>query len=488
MNPYHSFLRGGFYIMNKQQFGVIGIGVMGKNLALNIESRGISVSVYNQSRIKTDQLIIEAKGKNIMGTYSIGEFVNSLEIPRKILLMIKAGEPVDETIVRLIPYISKGDILIDAGNSFFKDTIRRSKSLENLGFKFIGTGVSGGEEGALIGPAIMPGGPKDAYKILEPILTAISAKVNGEPCCTYIGENGAGHYVKMVHNGIEYGDMQLICEAYTLLKRIVGLSNDQLHDVFAQWNKSELDSYLIQITSEIFTQKDSESGKYMVDVILDKAGQKGTGKWTSQSALDLGVPIPTITEAVFARCISAIKDERTLANNILKGPDALFQGDKGEFIESVRKALYASKICSYAQGFALMKAASKEYSWNLQYGKIAKIFRGGCIIRAQFLNKINEAFENDANLKNLMMDSYFKSILSSYHVDLRKVVSTAVNLGVPVPGFSSALMYYDSYRTKDLPANLLQAQRDYFGAHTFERIDKKGAFHHEWISKLKENY
>ena len=472
--------------MDKQQFGVIGIGVMGKNLAINVESRGLSVSVYNQSRIKTDELLIESKKRNIMGTYSIEEFANSLEIPRKILLMIKAGKPVDETIEKLIPYLSKGDILIDGGNSFFMDTIRRSKELEELGFKFIGTGVSGGEEGALIGPAIMPGGQEDAYKIVEPILKAISAKVNGEPCCTYIGANGAGHYVKMVHNGIEYGDMQLICEAYALLKGVVGLSNEQLHDVFEEWNRGELDSYLIEITSEIFAQKDNESGEYMVNIILDKAGQKGTGKWTSQSGLDLAVPIPTITEAVFARCISKIKDERAFASNILKGPDTLFKGDINEFIESVRRALYTSKICSYAQGFALMKAASVEYSWNLQYGKIAKIFRGGCIIRAQFLNKISVAYENDPNLKNLMLDSYFKNILSSYQADMRYVVSTAVNLGIPVPGFSSALMYYDSYRTANLPANLLQAQRDYFGAHTFERIDKEGTFHHEWVTKNKE--
>ena len=472
--------------MDKQQFGVIGIGVMGKNLALNVESRGISVCVYNRSRIKTDELMIESKGKNIKGTYSIEEFVDSLIIPRKILLMIKAGKFVDETIEKLIPYISKGDILIDGGNSFFKDTIRRSKELEDLGFKFIGTGVSGGEEGALIGPAIMPGGQEDAYKIVEPIFTAISAKVNGEPCCTYIGANGAGHYVKMVHNGIEYGDMQLICEAYALLKGVARLSNTKIHDVFAQWNKGELDSYLMEITSEIFAEKDSESGEYMVDIILDKAGQKGTGKWTSQSGLDLSVPIPTITEAVYARCMSAIKDERVFASNILKGPDTLFKGDVNEFIESVRKALYASKICSYAQGFVLMKAASKEYSWNLQYGKIAKIFRGGCIIRAKFLDKINEAFEKNSNLNNLMLDSYFKSILSSYQADLRTVVCAAVNLGVPVPGFSSALTYYDSYRTPILPANLLQAQRDYFGAHTFERLDKEGVFHHEWLTKNKE--
>jgi len=469
--------------MNKQQIGVMGIGVMGKSLAINVESRGFSVSVYNRNRIKTDELLIEAKEKNILGTYSIEEFVNSLELPRKILIMIKAGKPVDETIEELIPYISKGDILIDGGNSFFMDTIRRSEKLENLGFKFIGTGVSGGEEGALKGPSIMPGGQIDAYKIVEPIFTAIAAKVDGEPCCTYIGENGAGHYVKMVHNGIEYADMQLICEAYALLKGALGLSNQQLHDIFSDWNKGELNSYLIEITSEIFMQKDSETGEYMVDIILDSAAQKGTGKWTSQSALDLGVPIPTITEAVFARCISALKDERRHASNILKGPDTIFEGDRNEFIEAVRKALYSSKICSYAQGFSLMRAAAQEYNWDLQYGEIAKIFRGGCIIRAQFLNKISAAYEKDVNIKNVMLDSYFVDILNSYQKDLRYIVSTAVNLGVPLSGFSSALMYYDSYRSANLPANLLQAQRDYFGAHTFERRDKQGTFHHEWVSE-----
>ena len=468
--------------MEKQQFGVLGIAVMGKNLALNVESRGISVSVYSRNRITIDEFLIEAKGKNIKGAYSIEEFVNSLETPRKILIMIKAGLPVDETIDKLIPYISKGDILIDGGNSFFMDTIRRSKKLETLGFKFIGTGVSGGEEGALEGPAIMPGGELDAYKLVEPIFTAISAKVDGEPCCTYIGPNGAGHYVKMVHNGIEYGDMQLICEAYALLKVVVGLTNIEIHDVFKQWNKGELNSYLIEITSEIFVKKDNDTGEYMVDIILDKAGQKGTGKWTSQSALDLAVPIPTITEAVFARCMSSLKDERIYASNVLKGPDVKFKGDKKEFIEAIRRALYTSKICSYAQGFALMIAASKEYNWDLKYGKIAKIFRGGCIIRAQFLNKINEAYENDENLNNLMLDSYFNNIINSYQKDLRYVISTAVNLGVPVPSFSSALTYYDSYRSAKLPANLLQAQRDYFGAHTFERVDKEGIFHHEWVN------
>ncbi|MBX4260632.1 NADP-dependent phosphogluconate dehydrogenase [Clostridium estertheticum] len=469
--------------MKKQQFGVLGIAVMGKNLALNVESRGISVCVYSRNRNTVDKFLIEAKGKNIKGAYSIEEFVNSLETPRKILIMIKAGLPVDETIDKLIPYISKGDILIDGGNSYFMDTIRRSTKLEELGFKFIGSGVSGGEEGALKGPAIMPGGELDAYKIVEPIFTAISAKVDGEPCCTYIGTNGAGHYVKMVHNGIEYGDMQLICEAYALLKGVAGLTNDEIHDVFEQWNKGELNSYLIEITSEIFVQKDNETGEYMVDIILDKAGQKGTGKWTSQSALDLAVPIPSITDAVFARCMSSLKDERIYASSLLKGPDVKFKGDKKDFIEAVRRALYTSKICSYAQGFALMRVASKKYNWDLKYGKIAKIFRGGCIIRAQFLNKINEAYENDENLKNLMLDSYFKNIINSYQNDLRYVISTAVNLGVPVPSFSSALTYYDSYRSANLPANLLQAQRDYFGAHTFERVDKEGTFHHEWVSK-----
>ncbi len=471
--------------MDKQQFGVVGMGVMGKNLALNVESRGFSVSVYNRNRSKTDEILKQEKGRNILGTYSIEEFVNSVETPRKILIMIKAGKPVDEIIEELTPYMSSGDILIDGGNSFFMDTIRRSKKLEELGFEFIGTGVSGGEEGALKGPAIMPGGKIEAYKMIEPIFTAIAAKVDGEPCCTYIGENGAGHYVKMVHNGIEYADMQLISEAYSLLKDVLGLSNGELHDVFTKWNSGELDSYLMEITSEILRQKDNETGEDMVDIILDSAGQKGTGKWTSQSALDLAVPIPTITEAVFARCLSALKEERVEASNILKGPETSFQGDANEFIESVRRALYASKICSYAQGFALMRAAAKEYNWNLQYGEIAKIFRGGCIIRAQFLNKISAAYENDSNIKNLMLDSYFKDILNNYGKDFRRVVSTAVNLGIPVMGFSSALMYYDSYRSENLPANLLQAQRDYFGAHTFERRDKEGIFHHEWVSDTK---
>ncbi|AKP47711.1 6-phosphogluconate dehydrogenase, decarboxylating 2 [Bacillus smithii 7_3_47FAA] len=471
-------------MMAKQQIGVIGLAVMGKNLALNIESKGYSVSVYNRSREKTDALLEEAKGKNIVGTYSIEEFIDSLEKPRKILLMVKAGAPTDATIEQLKPHLEPGDILIDGGNTFFKDTQRRNKELSELGIHFIGTGVSGGEEGALTGPSIMPGGQKEAYDLVSPILKDISAKVNGDPCCTYIGPDGAGHYVKMVHNGIEYGDMQLISEAYFLLKNLLGLNADELHQVFAEWNKGELDSYLIEITADIFTKKDEETGKPLVDVILDKAGQKGTGKWTSQSALDLGIPLPLITESVFARFISALKEERVKASKLLKGPETKgFEGDRSKLIESIRRALYMSKICSYAQGFAQMRAASEEYNWNLRYGDIAMIFRGGCIIRAQFLQKIKEAYDRDPNLTNLLLDPYFKEIVEKYQSSLREVVSLAVLQGIPVPAFSAALAYYDSYRTETLPANLIQAQRDYFGAHTYERVDKEGIFHTEWISK-----
>ncbi len=471
-------------MMAKQQIGVIGLAVMGKNLALNIESKGYSVSVYNRSREKTDALLEEAKGKNIVATYSIEEFIDSLEKPRKILLMVKAGAPTDATIEQLKPHLEPGDILIDGGNTFFKDTQRRNKELSELGIHFIGTGVSGGEEGALTGPSIMPGGQKEAYDLVAPILKDISAKVNGDPCCTYIGPDGAGHYVKMVHNGIEYGDMQLISEAYFLLKNLLGLNADELHQVFAEWNKGELDSYLIEITADIFTKKDEETGKPLVDVILDKAGQKGTGKWTSQSALDLGIPLPLITESVFARFISALKEERVKASKLLKGPETKgFEGDRSKLIESIRRALYMSKICSYAQGFAQMRAASEEYNWNLRYGDIAMIFRGGCIIRAQFLQKIKEAYDRDPNLTNLLLDPYFKEIVEKYQSSLREVVSLAVLQGIPVPAFSAALAYYDSYRTETLPANLIQAQRDYFGAHTYERVDKEGIFHTEWISK-----
>jgi 6-phosphogluconate dehydrogenase len=470
--------------MAKQQIGVIGLAVMGKNLALNIESRGYSVAVYNRSLEKTDEFLKEAAGKNVVGTYSIEEFVNSLEKPRKILLMVKAGAATDATIEQLKPYLEKGDILIDGGNTYFKDTQRRNKELAELGIHFIGTGVSGGEEGALKGPSIMPGGQKEAHELVRPIFEAIAAKVDGEPCTTYIGPDGAGHYVKMVHNGIEYGDMQLIAESYFLLKHVLGLSAQELHQVFAEWNKGELDSYLIEITADIFTKIDEETGKPLVDVILDKAGQKGTGKWTSQSALDLGVPLPIITESVFARFISALKDERVHASKLLKGPETKpFTGDREAFIESVRKALYMSKICSYAQGFAQMKVASDEYGWDLKYGDIAMIFRGGCIIRAQFLQKIKDAYDRDPQLPNLLLDPYFKEIVESYQSALREIISVAVQFGIPVPCFSAALSYYDSYRMETLPANLIQAQRDYFGAHTYERVDKEGIFHTEWISK-----
>ncbi len=468
--------------MTKQQFGVIGMAVMGKNLAMNIESRGYSVSVYNRSREKTDDILAETKGRNFKGTYSIEEFVQSLESPRKIMLMVKAGAPTDATIEELIPYLDKGDILIDGGNTLFTDTQRRNKKLSDLGIHFIGTGVSGGEEGALKGPSIMPGGQKEAYDLVAPIFKDISAKVNGDPCTTYIGPDGAGHYVKMVHNGIEYGDMQLISEAYFILKHILGLNAAELHKVFAEWNKGELDSYLIEITADIFTKMDDETGKPLVNMILDKAGQKGTGKWTSQSALDLGIPLPIITESVFARFISAMKEERVAASRVLKGPEIKsFTGDKNAFIESVRKALYLSKICSYAQGFAQMRAASDEYNWDLQYGDIAMIFRGGCIIRAQFLQKIKDAYDRDPALKNLLLDSYFKEISSNYQEALRETIVYAVQAGIPVPSFSAALSYFDSYRTDTLPANLIQAQRDYFGAHTYERIDREGIFHTKWM-------
>lgn len=470
--------------MVKQQIGVIGLAVMGKNLAFNIESRGYSISVYNRSKEKTEDMMKEAEGKNVYPAYTMEDFVASLEKPRKILLMVKAGGPTDATIEQLKPLLDKGDIVIDGGNTFFRDTQRRNDELSKLGIHFIGTGVSGGEEGALTGPSIMPGGQQEAYELVAPILKAISAKVDGDACCTYIGPDGAGHYVKMVHNGIEYGDMQLISEVYFLLKHVVGLSAEELHEVFAEWNKGELDSYLIEITADIFKKYDEETGKPMVDVILDKAGQKGTGKWTSQSALDLGVPLPIITESVFARYISSLKDERTAASKLLSGPSiSAFDGDKAVYIESVRKALYMSKICSYAQGFAQMKAASEEYNWNLSYGEIAMIFRGGCIIRAQFLQKIKDAFDRDANLNNLLLDPYFKDIVEGYQGALREVVSSAVLNGIPVPGLSAALSYFDSYRTETLPANLIQAQRDYFGAHTYQRVDKEGTFHTEWMEK-----
>lgn len=468
--------------MTKQQIGVIGMGVMGKNLALNIESRGYSVSIYNRTNSKTEDVIAEHHDRRLVPTFSIEEFVESLEKPRRILLMVKAGEATDKTIQTLLPHLDNGDILIDGGNTFFKDTIRRNQELAESNINFIGTGVSGGEEGALRGPSIMPGGQKEAYELVAPILEQISAKAeDGSPCVAYIGPNGAGHYVKMVHNGIEYGDMQLIAESYDLLRNLLGLSVEEIAEIFADWNQGELDSYLIEITADILTRKDEETGKPIVDVILDAAGNKGTGKWTSQSALDLGVPLPLITESVFARYISALKEERVVASKVLNGPkNKPFDRDKKAFIEKIREALYFSKIMSYAQGFAQLRTASEEYDWNLNYGEIAQIWRAGCIIRARFLQTITDAYQKEPGLKNLLLADYFKEVTDRYQQSVRDVVAVAVQAGVPVPTFSSAIAYYDSYRSEDLPANIIQAQRDYFGAHTYQRKDKEGTFHYEW--------
>ena len=468
----------------KADIGVIGLAVMGQNLALNMESKGFTVALFNRTAEKTRGMAEgPANGKKVVPAYSLEEFVGSLSAPRKVFLMVQAGKAVDEVIAQVSPLLSKGDIIIDGGNSFFQDTIRRAREAESKGLMYIGTGVSGGEEGALHGPSIMPGGTRAAYDAAAPILKAISAKVNGEPCCTYIGADGAGHYVKMVHNGIEYGDMQLISEAYFIMKNALGMSHKDMHEEFAAWNAGDLDSYLIEITADILTKTDPDTGGPLVEVILDKAGQKGTGKWTSQSALDLGIAAPTIAEAVFARCISAVKEERMAAENAVKGPDAAFKGKKKEFVEAIRDALYASKICSYAQGFALMKAAADEYKWQLDFGAISMIWRGGCIIRAKFLGRIKEAYDKNPKLPNLIMDPYFRGVLEKNQSNWRRVVSAAVELGIPVPAFSSALCYFDSYRSGRLPANMIQAQRDYFGAHTYQRVDKPGTFHTEWSAK-----
>jgi len=469
--------------MEKCDIGLIGLAVMGKNLVLNMEKHGYSVAVFNRTVEKVDRFLEEeARGRNIVGTHTIEELVEALEVPRKIILMVKAGQPVDDFINKLLPYLRRGDLIIDAGNSFFKDTIRRSGYLAKKNILYIGTGISGGEEGALKGPSIMPGGQSEAYKLVEPIFTKIAAQADGIPCCAYIGSDGAGHYVKMIHNGIEYGDMQLISEAYSLMKNVLEINTKELGQIFTEWNRGELNSYLVKITADIFTKMDT-SGNYLVEMILDEAAQKGTGKWASQSALDLGVAAPTIAEAVFARCISAIKKERVQAAKVIRGPHKKYQGDKKNLVEAIKEALYAAKICSYAQGFSLMKEAAKEYNWQLDLGRISMIWRGGCIIRAKFLQKINEAFERNPNLSNLLLDPYFKEVIEKAQNKWRKIIIAAIDLGIPVPGFSSSLAYFDSYRTDRLPANLIQAQRDYFGAHTYRRVDKEGIFHTKWMLK-----
>ncbi len=472
--------------MTQANFGVVGMAVMGKNLALNVESRGYTVALFNRTTAKTEEVIAEHPDKNFVFTKTLEEFVAAIEKPRRIMLMVKAGSATDATIKSLLPLLDKGDILIDGGNTHYPDTMRRNAELADSGINFIGTGVSGGEKGALLGPSMMPGGQKEAYDLVAPIFEQISAKApqDGEPCVTYMGPNGAGHFVKMVHNGIEYGDMQLIAESYDLMKRVLGLDNTEIQAIFEEWNEGELDSYLIEITKEVLKRKDDEgTDAYIVDKILDKAGNKGTGKWTSQSALDLGVPLPLITESVFARFISTYKDERVKASGMLSGPAAKFDGDKKEMIEKIRQALYFSKIMSYAQGFAQLRKASSEFDWDLPYADIAKIWRAGCIIRAQFLQKITDAFNKNPELENLLLDDYFVEITKNYQESVRDVVALAVQTGIPAPTYSSAIAYYDSYRSENLPANLIQAQRDYFGAHTYERTDKAGIYHYDWYTE-----
>jgi 6-phosphogluconate dehydrogenase len=473
--------------MNKlSDIGLIGLAVMGENLVLNMESKGFQVSVFNRSTQKVDDFISgRADGKKIIGTHSIQELVKTLARPRKVMLMIKAGSAVDDMIETLIPLLAPGDIIIDGGNTHFPDTNRRTAYVESKGLLYIGTGVSGGEEGALLGPSIMPGGSKAAWPLVKPVFQAIAAKVeNGASCCDWVGENGAGHFVKMVHNGIEYGDMQLICEAYQIMRDLLHMSADEMHTVFKEWNEGELNSYLIEITRDILAYKDTD-GKALVDSILDTAGQKGTGKWTAVAALDQGIPLTLIGEAVFSRCLSAAKNERVLASKILRGPVVSVDRDKAKFINDLKEALYASKIVSYAQGYSLMRAAAGEFKWNLNYGGIALMWRGGCIIRSVFLGKIKEAFDNNPAISNLLLDPFFREKVDNAQTGWRNVVATAVTNGIPVPAISSALGYYDGYRCEKLPANLLQAQRDYFGAHTYERIDKpRGEFFHtNWTGR-----
>jgi 6-phosphogluconate dehydrogenase len=466
--------------------GLIGLAVMGENLALNIESRGYRIAVFNRTTSVVDDFVAKrAVGKQVVGCHTVEELVSSLAQPRKVMLMIKAGPAVDTVIEQLIPLLSPGDVIIDGGNTHYADTERRTKYVESKGLLFVGTGVSGGEEGALKGPSMMPGGSPAAWPLVKPIFQAIAAKVGPNhdiPCCEWVGPRGAGHYVKMVHNGIEYGDMQLICEAYSLLANVLGLSNDKLYDVFAEWNRGDLDSYLIEISRDIFSVKDELTGKFLVDMILDTAGAKGTGKWMSQLALDLGVPSTLVTEAVYARSLSALKEQRVRASKVLPAPKTKYTGDREKFVEQVRRALYASKICSYAQGFVQMQAAAKEHDWSLNCGNIALLWRGGCIIRARFLDRIKEAFDADAQLENLLLAPYFTEVVGHAQEAWRHVAATSMELGVPVPALTTALTYYDGYRSERLPANLLQAQRDYFGAHTYARVDKPGMFHTDWLS------
>ena len=467
--------------MEKSDIGLIGLAVMGENLVLNMESKGFRVSVYNRTVEKVDKFVQgRGKDKNIFGARSLEEFVSSLKSPRKVFLMVKAGQAVDDFIEKLIPVLDPGDVIIDGGNTHFPDTARRTAYVESKGLLYIGTGVSGGEEGALKGPSMMPGGSPAAWPLVKPLFQGICAKVeNGQPCCDWVGEGGAGHFVKMVHNGIEYGDIQLICECYHIMKELLGMSNEEMHETFAEWNKSDLDSYLVEITRDILAKKD-EDGNYVLDYILDTAGQKGTGKWTAISALDAGVPLTLIGESVFARCLSAQKEERVAASKILQGPaPAKFTGDRKAFLEDLRKALFAAKVVSYAQGYALMKAAAKEYGWNLNYGGIALMWRGGCIIRSVFLGKIKEAFDNNPDIANILLDPYFSGKLAEAQSGWRNVLAQAIVNGVPAPCLSAALEYYDGYRCERLPANLLQAQRDFFGAHTYERTDMpRGQFFH----------
>lgn len=470
--------------MSKNQFGLIGLAVMGQNLVLNAADHGFSVSVFNRTTSKTEKFMAgEANDKDITGTVTLEEFVASLERPRIIQIMVQAGGPVDAVIGQLKPLLDEGDIIIDGGNSFFPDTERRAKELEAANLRFIGMGVSGGEEGARFGPSLMPGGTKEAYSFIEPLVNAIAAKAPADdaPCVTYIGPGGAGHYVKMVHNGIEYGDMQLIAESYALLKAALDPSAAEFHQIFNEWNAGELSSFLIEITAHIFTKIDEETGRPLVDLILDKAGQKGTGKWTSQNALDIGSAIPTITAAVDARILSSIKEERVRVSKLLSGPQASFSGDRQKLIEAVGAALYASKICSYAQGMALLSKASTEYGYQLDLGACARIWRAGCIIRADLLEDITNAYRRDPQLPNLLIDAEFKQAVQSRQERWRFAVKTAIELGIPVPAMSASLAYFDAYRSERLPANLIQAQRDYFGAHTFERIDKDGVFHANWL-------